>query len=152
MQLKLAATLLVGWAVFAASGAVAAFGQDAQKPMQKAPSRAEGDGPYPHLTLRNVTLIDGTGAPPVGPVDIIIEKNRIAAIQPAAAVVPKTPAKIQPGDREMNLAGMYVLPGFINAHTHIGPVTSIPAEYIYKLWMGHGITTIREVWCQNCVA
>lgn len=121
--------------------------------MQKAPPRAEGDGPYPHLILRNAILIDGTGAPAVGPVDIIIEENHIAAIQPITD--PSAPmnarTQVQPGDREMNLAGMYVLPGLIDMHTHIGPVTSVPAEYIYKLWMGHGITTIREVWCQNGV-
>src|SRR5258708_26693716 len=157
MKLRLSVSLLVLVAAFAVSGTVAAFGQtqkqtqkeDTPTPMQKAPSRSEGEGPYPHLTLRNVTLIDGTGAPPVGPVDIIIEKNRIVAIQ--AATASRTTAKVQPGDLEMNLAGMYVLPGFINAHTHIGPVTSIPAEHIYKLWMAHGITTIREVWCMNGV-
>jgi hypothetical protein len=152
MKLKFAASLLAAGTMFAASGSIAAFGQaqkeDAPKPMQKAPSRAEGEGPYAHLTLRHVTLIDGTGAPPVGPVDIVIEKNRIVAIQPAAAGS-KTPPRVMPGDRQMNLDGLYVFPGFIDAHTHIGPVTSIPAEYIYKLWMGHGITTIREVWCQN---
>jgi hypothetical protein len=27
-----------------------------------------------------VTLINGTGAPPIGPVDIVIEKNRIVQI------------------------------------------------------------------------
>src|SRR5881398_1155646 len=37
----------------------------------------EGDGPYERLILRGATLVDGTGAPPIGPVDIVIEKNRI---------------------------------------------------------------------------
>jgi len=32
------------------------------------PARAEGEGPYEKLIIRGVTLIDGTGAPPVGPV------------------------------------------------------------------------------------
>ncbi len=117
--------------------------------MQKAPRRAEGEGPYTRLVLRNVTLIDGTGAPPVGPVDIVIQKNRIVSIRGSERV--GKPSTQEPGTREMNLPGMYVLPGLINMHTHIGPVTSIPAEYLYKLWMGHGITTIREVWCQNGV-
>src|SRR6185295_9412309 len=48
-----------------------------------APPRAagEGEGPYDRLILRGATLIDGTGSPPVGPVDIVIEKNRIADVQ-----------------------------------------------------------------------
>jgi hypothetical protein len=46
----------------------------------KAPARAEGEGPYSQLIIRGVTLINGTGAPPIGPVDIVIEKNRIVQI------------------------------------------------------------------------
>jgi len=119
--------------------------------MKKAPARSEGEGPFPHLFLRNAILIDGTGAPPVGPVDIVIENNRITNIQvladPGAPLEARTRANS--ADRELDLAGMYVLPGFIDMHTHIGPVTSVPAEYLYKLWLGHGITTIREVWCEN---
>ena len=45
------------------------------------PARAEGEGPYEKLIIRGVTLIDGTGAPPLGPVDIVVEKNRITQIQ-----------------------------------------------------------------------
>jgi hypothetical protein len=54
------------------------------------------------------------------------------------------------GDFEIDAGGMYVLPGFINAHAHIadanqGKVGDVPpAEYVYKLWLGHGITTVRE--------
>ena len=48
--------------------------------MSDAPSRNEGLGPYDKLIVRGVTLIDGTGAPPIGPVDIVVEKNRISQI------------------------------------------------------------------------
>ncbi|RMF68490.1 MAG: amidohydrolase, partial [Calditrichaeota bacterium] len=49
------------------------------------------------------------------------------------------------GDRELDVSGMYVLPGFIDMHGHIGGVRQgTPAEYVFKLWMGHGITTIRD--------
>ena len=129
--------------------------------MAKAPPRAEGEGPFPHLILRGATLIDGTGAPAVGPVDIVIEKNRITQIVnvgfPGLPLTDKIPAskkfrpKASPGDKELDVTGMYVLPGFINAHTHIGPEHATGAEYIYKLWLGHGITTIREVWGENGV-
>jgi len=44
---------------------------------------------------------------------------------------------------------MYILPGFIDMHEHIGSTKGIPAEYVYKLFMGHGITTIREVGTRN---
>ena len=133
----------------------------ADEAMRKAPPRAEGEGPFPHLILRGATLIDGTGAPAVGPVDIVIEKNRITQIVnvgfPGVPLADKIPGstklrpKAGPGDKELDLTGMYVLPGFINAHVHIGPEHSTGAEYIYKLWLGHGITTIREVWGDNGV-
>ena len=33
--------------------------------------------------IRGAMLIDGTGAPPRGPVDIVVEGNRIAAVRSA---------------------------------------------------------------------
>ena len=45
--------------------------------LKKAPDRAEGDGPYTQLIIRGVTLINGNGAPPIGPMDIVVENNII---------------------------------------------------------------------------
>ena len=40
---------------------------------------------------------------------------------------------------------MYILPGFIDMHGHIGGTAQgTPAEYVFKLWMAHGITTVRD--------
>jgi hypothetical protein len=36
----------------------------------------EGEGPFPRMIIRGATMIDGTGAPPQGPVDIVVEGNR----------------------------------------------------------------------------
>ncbi|MDJ0835487.1 MAG: amidohydrolase family protein [Acidobacteriota bacterium] len=127
------------------------------KPAKAAPDRKEGEGPFKRLVIRGATLIDGTGAPPVGPADIVIEEDRIAAINfvgyPKVPIDPKSrPAG---GDYEIDAHGMYVLPGFVDCHAHIatpmhGLVGEVPsAEYVFKLWMAHGITTIREVACGN---
>ena len=43
--------------------------------------RSEGDGPYQRLVLRGAYMIDGTGAPAQGPVDIVVENDRIAEIR-----------------------------------------------------------------------
>ncbi len=114
-----------------------------------APPRAEGDGPFQRLILRGVTVIDGTGAPPFGPADIVIEKNRIVDVVPVGSpgmpVDPENRPKANPGDKEMDLTGMYALPGLIDMHGHIGgKEQGTTAEYVFKLWMGHGITTIRD--------
>ena len=58
-----------------------------------APDRrsGEGRGPFPTLTIANVTVIDGTGAPPAGPMNVVIERNRIARLSGAAPGVPPRP-------------------------------------------------------------
>jgi len=118
-----------------------------QAQIEPAPTRNEGDGPYERLVLRGGILVDGTGAPPIGPVDIVVENDRITEI----AVVGHPGAPIDPsnrpaaGDKEVDVSGMYILPGFVDLHGHIGGTEQgTPAEYVYKLWLGHGITTIRD--------
>jgi hypothetical protein len=115
----------------------------------KAPIVKEGDGPYTQLIIRGVTLINGTGAPPFGPVDIVIEKNRIVKIQnvgsPSLPINASRRPALKEGGKEVNCEGMYAMPGLIDMHGHIGGTEQgTPAEYVFKLWMAHGITTIRD--------
>ncbi|MCC2616502.1 amidohydrolase family protein [Aestuariibacter halophilus] len=121
------------------------------KPGAKAPDRAsdEGQGPYSRLILRGVTVISGEGAPPQGPMDIVIENDTITRMvsvgHPDVPILPDGRPDAGPGDTELDLTGKYVLPGFIDMHGHIGgSADDIPAEYVFKLWLGHGITTVRE--------
>jgi cytosine/adenosine deaminase-related metal-dependent hydrolase len=113
------------------------------------PDAEEGMGPYRQLILRGVTVIDGTGAPPIGPIDIVIEGDRIARMvgvgAPGVPIATADRPELEVGGREIDLHGHYVLPGFVDAHAHIGgSEQGTPAEYVYKLWLGHGITTIRD--------
>lgn len=113
-----------------------------------APEKNEGEGPYSQLIIRGVTLINGNGAPPIGPVDIVIEKNRIVQVASAGnpGMLPsKNRPKLKEGGKELNAEGMYALPGFVDMHGHIGgKAQGTPAEYVFKLWLAHGITTIRD--------
>ena len=52
---------------------------------QTVSDRSLGEGPYDRLVIRGATVIDGAGAPPVGPVDIVVEGGRIAGIVPVGA-------------------------------------------------------------------
>lgn len=130
------------------SAAIAAPGIAQRPDLNPAPARTEGRGPFPKLVIRGVTLIDGTGAPPMGPVDIVIENNRIADIRIAGTPgLPLKPGR-PPTDatEELDATGMYVLPGFVDVHTHGGDPTKSPnLEYAYKLWLAHGVTTVRGV-------
>lgn len=117
--------------------------------MPDAPDRNEGDGPYDRLIIRGVTMIDGTGSPAVGPVDIIIERNRIAQIRnvgyPGVRINERRRPEAEDGDHVIDAEGMYILPGFVDMHAHTGGSAqgTVP-EYVYKLWLAHGITGIRE--------
>ena len=117
-----------------------------------APPRAEGEGPYERLILRGGTLINGTGSPPIGPVDIVIEGGRIADVRnvghPGVPIDPEGRPETGEGGREIDVSGHYVLPGLVDMHGHIGGKNQgTPAEYVFKLWMGHGITTVRDPFC-----
>jgi hypothetical protein len=119
-----------------------------------APERQEGEGPFPQLIIRGATLINGNGAPPMGPVDIVVENNRITQIKsvgfPGVEINPERRPALKDGGKEIDASGKYVLPGFIDMHGHIGGTSQgTPAEYVFKLWLAHGITTIRDPSCGN---
>jgi imidazolonepropionase-like amidohydrolase len=115
-----------------------------------APARrqGEGTGPFKRLVIRSVTLIDGTGGPPLSPMDIVIEGNRIAAVRQAGwPGLPQQPNR-EPRDADFEIdgKGMYVLPGFVDMHVHGSGRDKAPdLSYSYKLWLAHGVTTVRGV-------
>ena len=111
---------------------------------------AEQAGPYGLLEIRDVTVIDGSGAPAFGPVNIFVKGNRIERVVPSDSISRKEKEEEGAGkkeqkapDRVIEGKGMYVMPGLIDVHIHINATKDVPAEYIYKLLLGHGVTTIR---------
>jgi imidazolonepropionase-like amidohydrolase len=122
--------------------------------VESAPPRNEGEGPWSQLIIRGVTLINGNGSPPRGPVDIIVENNIIKDIEnvgyPGVAIDPDERPKLKEGGYELDAEGMYLMPGFVDMHGHIGgKMQGASAEYVFKLWMAHGITTIRDPSASN---
>jgi len=118
-------------------------------PGEKAPDRKTGKGPYKRLILRGGIVVNGEGAPARGPMDIVIENDRIVRIvsvgNPGVPIKSNYRPVARDGDFEIDVEGQYILPGFIDMHGHIGgSADNIPAEYVFKLWLAHGITTVRE--------
>ena len=125
--------------------------------IEDAPDRTEGEGPFNQLIIRGATLINGNCAPPIGPVDIVIEKNIIKEIRtvgyPGVEISDARRPELKEGGKALEAEGMYVLPGLIDMHGHIGGKSQgTSAEYVFKLWMAHGITTIRDPSCGNTLA
>jgi amidohydrolase family protein len=112
---------------------------------------------HQRLVIQNAMIISGRGEPntnrampPEGPVDIIIEGDAIANIVPLDPVNSRNRGA-RPrasGDRVIDATGMYVIPGLVEMHAHLPPKNSELGprglEYAYRLYLGHGITTVRD--------
>ncbi len=101
------------------------------------------------LAIRNAMVIEGNGTPAEGPKDIILEGNRIVDVIPLDPVAVKMgEVRRAPADVEIDATGKYVMPGLINLHGHVqderGGMAQ-PLDYQFKLWLGMGITTVRDV-------
>lgn len=99
---------------------------------------------YDRLLIKNVFLIDGKGTPPRGPVDVIIVKDRIHSVR----ITSEREQAYQDEEHVLDGEGMYLIPGLINIHAHIHDHRGgypLPFEYIYKLWLACGITSVRDV-------
>jgi hypothetical protein len=99
---------------------------------------------YDELVIQNVMIVDGKGTPPRGPVDIILRGNKIFSVRSAN----RNPEAYRENLHVLDGSGLCALPGLINIHAHIhdnrGGIP-IPFEYLYKLWLSCGITTVRDV-------
>jgi imidazolonepropionase-like amidohydrolase len=158
---RFSSPLMAALAAFLVAGSVSEGQQPARQvpveqaapdrdPLTPAPDRrdGEGTGPFKTLVIRGAMLVDGTGAPPRGPVDIVVQGNRITAVRDAGTPgVPLRPNRPpQSADHEIDATAMYVLPGFVDMHVHAGGAPkNADAEYAYKLWLAHGVTTVRGV-------
>src|SRR5262245_16563424 len=88
--------------------------------------------PVPEPVLvRNARIIDGTGATPTPPSDILIEGGRIRRIVPAGGI---RPDKCRAVDAE----GRFVIPGLMDLHAH-QEVPDVLPGYLY-----FGVTTTRD--------
>ena len=96
-----------------------------------------------------MTIVDGTGAPAQGPFDVVIVDDKIAEIKSIGVPgeIDET-ARVPTGDLDLDLSGDYLLPGFVDTHVHLHSLSddqNVPSDYVLKLWLSHGVTTVRDV-------
>jgi imidazolonepropionase-like amidohydrolase len=113
---------------------------------------------YRRLVIRNATFISGRGTPgsnrampPEGPVDIVIEGNTIVDVvlmDPVNAAGYGASFRRPTGDKIIDAAGKYVIPGLVEMHAHLPPPRSDfgprGLDLAYRLYLGHGVTTVRD--------
>jgi hypothetical protein len=80
----------------------------AQSPARPDPPAGKGV-----VVIRAARLIDGTGRPPMTNAAIVVTDDRITAVGAAATVA------VPAGARVIDLGDATLLPGFIDAHTHL---------------------------------
>ncbi|MFN0179129.1 MAG: amidohydrolase family protein [Gemmatimonadales bacterium] len=113
---------------------------------------------YGRLVIRGATFVSGRGTPgsnrampPEGPVDIVIEGNTIVDVvlmDPVNLASHGPGFKRPTGDKIIDGKGMFVLPGLVEMHAHLpSPSSDLGPrglDYAYRLYLGHGITTVRD--------
>src|SRR5664279_5105157 len=67
----------------------------------------------PRVVLAHVRVIDGTGKPAIDDQNVVIEGDKIVAVQPAADVVAGNGATV------LDLRGYTVMPGIVGMHNHL---------------------------------
>lgn len=94
--------------------------------------------------LKNVRIIDGTGADPAEDQTIILIGDKIGSVGPAASA--PNPA----GAEVLDLKGYTVMPGLVGMHDHLffpmggtPPIYSDMAISFPRLYLALGVTTIR---------
>jgi len=84
-----------------------------------------------HLIVRGGRVIDGSGQPPTENATVVIEGDRIVAVQAGAVEVP-------PGARVIDASGLTVMPGLIDMHVHA-------SDWMWPLFLRFGVTSIRDL-------
>src|SRR4051812_22498302 len=82
--------------------------------------------------IRDVTVIDATGAPARPHMSVVVIGQKIVAIGPAASVsVPK-------GAESINGKGKFLIPGLWDMHVHL-----CEKQNLFPLYIANGVTGVR---------
>jgi imidazolonepropionase-like amidohydrolase len=108
--------------------AAASAGLSAQAPSRPA---------VPSLVVRDVTLVDGTGAASRGHASLVIREGRVAEVIDAG--------QEPPADLVLDGTGLYAIPGLFDAHVHLSPAAwGGRAADLARLLRG-GVTSVWDV-------
>lgn len=98
----------------------------------------DSKSPAGTLAMKNVTVIDGTGAPPQAGQVVIVKDGIIEEIQPVKRWEPSGKVKV------MDLDGHYIIPGLINGHVHLTAHQGNMKAHLQKM-LSKGTTAVRDL-------
>jgi imidazolonepropionase-like amidohydrolase len=87
------------------------------------------------LALVGATLIDGTGGPPLADAAVVVRGGRIESVGTRASFA------LPQRTSEVDVTGRWIIPGLIDAHTHLAPA----ASWARPRFLAWGVTTVRDV-------
>lgn len=119
----------------AAGGGVPAAEDDVSLAVSLPRSTASGS-----VVLRGATAITMRGDEVVPDADLVVTDGRIAAVGPRGSVA------VPPGARIVDVAGRFVVPGYVDLHAHWGPSGAMlqPESTNAFANLAFGVTTVRD--------
>ncbi len=114
-----------------------------------APTAGIAQAPVTTIAITGGTLIDGTGKPPVSNATVLVRGDRIVAVGPSGSV------NIPADAKRYEVAGKYILPGFIDLHVHLvyppgaeepsHSLSTLRGLYFMEKFVDAGVTSVRDV-------
>ncbi len=91
------------------------------------------------ILIRDVTLIDGTGAAPRAHTDLLLRDGRVAAIGATGTLRGPMPDSVIDG------RGLYAMPGLIDAHVHLGTGPWRERAEALRFALRGGVTSVFDL-------
>ncbi len=88
------------------------------------------------IAILGATLLDGRGGEPIEDSVVVVRGDRIAAAGPRGAVAIPTNAE------RVEVGGMTLMPGLLDAHLHVG--SGLRMLETAALFLSHGVTSYRD--------
>ena len=89
------------------------------------------------LAVTHITLIDGSGRPPISDTTVVIAGERIARLRPSTRVPIPSNAEVIDG------TGKFMIPGLADMHVHLGGY--VDGSKAMTSMLAQGITRIRDM-------
>ena len=95
------------------------------------------------LAITNINLFDQHTGSMLPNRTILVDGDRIIAIG-----APGSPIKVPVFAKVINGSGKYIIPGLIDAHTHLVfllDAVNVKGEDVLPLYLGNGVTSVRDI-------